>query len=243
MSLGNNELGGLPYEVRKTVRLCCCGAQFHITDSDVQKLAMHPEWQLCNLEDTFKPHVAGHNIQDIREFFHDSQVPFKYKSCPRGSMTCCGSCTRVCNSRCPQDVLNRAFLLCANIVCVHDKAEKQRRYDAASTEVQLLYDEFTSETPMYFRISAMVTEMTSPCFNKKLEREIGERYGNEDSPHRLDYAPVIEVEQIPGTRPEEGKFRKKVDVETGEVSVLHWPRSGMCPFCLPTGLSERRRTR
>lgn len=242
MSLGNTEHGGLTYEVFKTIRLCCCGIQMHISENQVQKLTTTPEWQLRNLEKTFEDQVSGRSIYDIREFFHDSQIPFRYRGCSRNSMTCCGSCTRVCKNRCPQDVLNRAFLLCANIICASEDA-KSERYKRANTPIRMLYDELISQTPRYFAIAEMVINTTSPYYNKQLERELGEIYGNEDSPHRLDYAPVIEYETTPGTRPEEGKLRKKVNEETGEVSVLNWPRSGTCPFCLPIGLSERRRGR
>lgn len=243
MGLGNLVYGGLPYEVRKTIRMCCCGSQLHITSQNVQKLAMHPEYQLHNLANTFKADIQDKSIYDIREYFHDSNIPFRYKGCSRSAMSCCGSCTRMCKVRCPQDVMQRAFLFCANVLCAKTEEEKQARYKTSNTAVQLLYDELTCKVPRYFAIAEMVTNMISPFYNKQLEKELLEIYGNEDSPHRLDYAPVIEYETIPGTRPEEGRLRKRVNVETGEVCVLDWPRSGMCPFCLPVGLSERRRAR
>lgn len=234
MSIGNTEYG-YSYEVQRSLRMCCCGRQLHLGDKDSQVLTMHPEWQLRNLGETFKDEIVGQDIYDIREFFHDSQIVFRYRGCPRSTLLCCGSCMRVCKSRCSQDVLNRAFLLCANIIYASE-GDKAERYKQAGTAIQFLYDEMVSEVPKYFAISAMLIDIISPVFNKELERIIGEQYGNEDSPYRMDYAPVIEYEST-----SDGRYRKKVDIESGEVSVLHWPRSGMCPFCLPTGLSDRRR--
>lgn len=243
MGLGKKRYGGLPYEVVKTIRMCCCGKQLHIVPQDVQNLTMKSEWQLRNLAHTFKDEVEYQNIYDIREYFHDQSIPFRYQGCPRSSLTCCGSCTRMCKKRCPQDVLNRAYLYCANIICAPNEEEQKIRYENADTPVQMLYDELTASVPRYFAIAEMITHMISPYHNKKLEKTLEEVYGNENSPHRLDYAPAIAYELTPGSNPEEGKFRKKVNPETGEVIILEWPRSGMCPFCLPTGLSDRRRSK
>ena len=228
------------YEASKGINICCCPGQAHLTDQSSQILTMHPEWWLQKLPETFKGQIEGKHITDIREFFQYSDIPFRRKMCVRGNMACCGSCMRECKSRCAQDVLNRAYLFCASIIHAPSGFQGER-YKSAETSVQLLYSELISDLPKYFVIAEMIMHMISPIHNKKLEREIAEIYGNEDSPQRLNYAPTIEYELVPGTKPEEQRWRKKVNVESGEVSILHWPRSGMCPFCLPTGLSERRR--
>ena len=234
VSLGK---GGMPYEVQKGLRRCCCTEQDHLDDKDVQRLVRKSEWQLRNLEKTFTSEVTGRHIVDIRDLFHYSEIPFRYRNCPRSSMVCCGSCTKFCNSRCPQDVLNRAHIMCASIIYAQEGEARRRAYEAADTPIKFLYDELTSDLPRYFAIAAAVSNIISPTQNKALEKHIAEVYNDEDSPYRLDYAPVIEYEQF------KDRYRKKVDLETGEVKVLHWPRSGMCPFCLPNGLSERRRKR
>lgn len=233
------------WESRKHIRLCCCRKQPHITAEDVTHLVRHPEYQLRNLPDTYREAIDGLSSFDIREMFHDSKVPFRYEGCPRGALTCCCSCTRMCNKRCPQDVLNRAYISCAYVLDAGTPEEFNERYAKASTPVQMLCKEMLSETPRFFAISAMVSEMISPVFNKQLEKTISEVYGNDDSPYKLDYAVAIEYEEHCVTLPNgyvDVRLRKKVDPETGEVSILHWPRSGMCPYCLPTGLMDRRRT-
>lgn len=227
-----------PYEVVKERRMCCCAAQPHITQENVQQLLYHPEWQLFNLSNTFKYDIEGLSIYAIREFFQNSKVPFRFNNCPRGSMTCCGSCTRWCNQRCPQDVLFRIFLLCGNILCTKDEQTRKERYNVSETPLQLMYDELTSKEPKYFVLAAMLTEYMRPETNVNVRRIIQD---GGDSPHKVDYAPVIEQEEI---QDEEFhiQYRKKVDPQTGEACVLYWPKSGMCPFCLPEGLVDRRRT-
>ena len=233
------------WENRKQTRLCCCTKQPHITSEDVTNLVKHPEYHLRNLPETYRDALDGLSSFDIREMFHDSKVPFRYAGCPRGAMTCCCSCTRLCNKRCPQDVLNRAYISCAYVLDARTPEEYDERYAKAPTPVQMLCKELQEETPRYFAIAAMVSEMMSPQLNKQLERTMAEVYGNEDSPYKFDYAAAIEYEEYYVTHPNgytETKLRKKVDPTTGEVSILHWPRSGMCPYCLPTGLMDRRRT-
>lgn len=218
-------------------RMCCCALQTHIQAKDEQMLLRHPENQLRNLASTYKDQTQGHAIYDIREFFHDSQIPFRWKGCKYSHMVCCGSCTRTCDQRCPQDVLTRAYIMCANVFNAPNESKRAQRLAGASTTVQMLYAELTSDTPKYFMVAEMVNELIVTGAAGPVEGDIFEK---RDNPHRYDYAPIIEYEQVPGT-PE--ATRKKVDVETGEVAVMHWPRSGLCPFCLPVGLTNRRRCR
>lgn len=180
---------------------------------------------------TYGERLSGQLIYDIREFFHDSQIPFRWKGCPRGFLVCCGSCTAKCPDRCPQDIMTRAYLLCAYIY------NNPERFKEASTLAQAMYMELTSDIPRYYTIKEMVQEHIRAGSAGPVDGEI---YVPKDNPCTCDYAPSIEYETIPGT-PE--ATRKKVNVETGEVAVMHWPRSGLCPFCLPVGLTNRRRVK
>lgn len=232
-------------DVRRERRMCCCSIQEHIGQEDVDRLAKDTGIQLRNLPGVYRDELEGKSPFEIRQFFHDSSIPFRYEGCPRANMICCGSCSRNCLKRCPQDVMNRAYLFCGSILDAPDAETKAARYEMASTPVKMLYDELVSEPPRYFAIAAMITEMTSPVYNKELERIIKEEYDNADTPHRLDYAPQVEYEEYYQERPDgytETRLRKKVDPVTGEVMVHHWPHSGMCPYCLPVGLVDRRRT-
>lgn len=231
------------YEVQKRNRMCCCIRQPQITDADLNRLAKDSSIQLRNLSNTFRAEVEGASSFDIREFFSESNVPFRYAGCSRGSLACCCCCTRLCNQRCPQDVMHRAYLFCGNILSARTPEEVAERYSRAELAVRLLYDELTSEHPRYVAISAMVTEMSTPVFNKKLEQYIIDT-GGVESPYKMDYAPVLVYEPEQIEHPNgyiETRWRKKVDPETGNVAYIAWPGSGMCPFCLPTGLVDRRR--
>lgn len=231
------------YEVQSRNRMCCCLKQPHITQANLDWLARDRTIQLRNLPDTFRPELEGASSFDIREFFSESRVPFRYAGCPRGSLVCCCSCTRLCNHRCPQDVMHRAYLFCGNLLEAQTPEELQERLRRVEPAVRILYMELMSETPRYFAIASMVTEMCTPIFNKKLERYIQDT-GNVENPHKIDYAPVVVMEEYYFTHPNgyvETRWRKRVDPETGNVAIIPWPGSGMCPFCLPTGLVDRRR--
>ena len=48
----------------------------------------------------------------------------------------------------------------------------------------------------------------------------------EENPYKMNYAPSVEIDFTTGKR--------KCDPVTGELSILAWPKSGLCPFCLPS---------
>ena len=227
------------WSTRYNVRMCCCPRQEHITNADVQNLLKDPSIQLRNLPHTFAAEIDGKTPYAIREMFSESCVPFRYTGCIRGDMLCCGSCTRLCAARCPQDVLYRAYLYCGNII------EDPSRYNESDTVAQMLYDEITSDTPRFFAVAAMVNEYGSPRFNKNLERIILNEYDGLDSPIKYDYAPQAVYEEYLKKHPDgraERKLHKKANPSNGEILMLDWPRSGVCPFCLPAGMVDRRKT-
>ena len=85
-----------------------------------------------------------------------------------------------------------------------------------------MYLELTSEHPRYFAVKAMVDESLRA-----------------DS--QLDYSPQMEYEEHFDFKKGEWKIRPKVDPETGDILFLRWPKSGVCPYCLPkvTALPSR----
>lgn len=125
----------------------------------------------------------------------------------------------------------------APLLYAPDEEALRSRLQNVPLGVRYLYEEWISEEPSYLRIQAQVTELIDPKQNKELRKIIEEEYHNEDTPERQDYAPAIEFEYDERT----GTTRKKVDVNTGVVAYLEWPLSGLCPFCLPAGLTDNRR--
>lgn len=207
-----------------------------------QQLLKQPENHLRNLKETYAALLEANkgfwSIEDIRQYFLiTKQIPFRNYGCPRSTLTCCGSCSRKCDCRCPQDVLQRAYMKIAPLLYAPDEEALRSRLQNVPLGVRYLYEEWISEEPSYLRIQAQVTELIDPKQNKELRKIIEEEYHNEDTPERQDYAPAIEFEYDERT----GTTRKKVDVNTGVVAYLEWPLSGLCPFCLPAGLTDNRR--
>lgn len=220
-------------------RICCCGTQPHITIDDVYSLALSPQYQLRNLPHTFDSEIQGRSIYDIREFFSESHIPFRYRECVSGSTICCCSCTCDCSRRCVQDVLNRAFLLCGSIMYGHTEEEREKRFREAHIGAQMMYKELTSESPRYPTIVAMVHNIINPKYNKGLKEYMAQQGEGSNNPYLLDYAPrIVYAPRANG----HGVVTEQpvVNPETGEVLLLNWPQSGLCPFCLPVGLSNRR---
>lgn len=210
-----------------------------------QALFKQPENQLRNLKDTYAQQLESNrgiwSIEDIRDYFlKTKQIPFRNYGCPRATLTCCGSCSRKCDCRCPQDVLQRAYMKIAHLLFMRERGEDdalEAYLKKVPLGVRYLFEEWTSESPSYFKIQAQVTELIDPRKNKELRRIIKEEYNSADTPERQDYAPAMEYEYDEKT----GTTKKKVDEKTGAVSYLEWPLSGMCPFCLPMGLTDNRR--
>lgn len=210
-----------------------------------QQLLKRPEVQLRNLKDTYAELLEANRgvwtIEDIRSHFLETeQIPFRNYGCPRAGLVCCGTCSRKCDCRCPQDVLQRAYMKIAHMLYAYERGDQRSLYmycKLAPLGVRYLFEEWISANPSYFRIQAQVAELIDPRKNKELQRIIKEEYHGEDTPEKQDYAPVIEYEYDSKT----GATKKKVDEKTGAVSYLEWPLSGMCPFCLPMGLTDNRR--
>lgn len=207
-----------------------------------QQLLKQPENHLRNIKDTYAGLLEANKgiwcIEDIREYFLlTKQIPFRNYGCPRSTLTCCGSCSRKCDCRCPQDVLQRAYMKIAPLLYAPNEEALRERLKSVPLGIRYLYEEWIAEEPSYLRIQAQVTELIDPRQNKQLQKIIEEEYHNEDTPERLDYAPTMEYEYDEKTQ----TTRKKVDKETGVVSYLEWPLSGLCPFCLPSGLTDNRR--
>lgn len=207
-----------------------------------QQLLKQPENHLRNLKETHAYKLEAvkgvWNIEDIREYFLITrQIPFRNYGCPRSTLTCCGSCARKCDCRCPQDVLQRVYMKIAPLLYAPDEEALRSRLQNVPLGIRYLYEEWVAPEPSYLRIQAQLTELIDPKQNKQLAKIIEEEYHNEDTPERLDYAPTIEYEYDERTR----TTRKVVDRQTGVVAYLEWPLSGMCPFCIPSGLTDNRR--
>lgn len=207
-------------------------------------LIAHPEYQLCNLAALFSiPPVAPPSAptpasnpaspEDIRAQLLQQNIPFRQSN--KCTMFCCCACTNYkCMHRCPQDVLHRINLICAGF-------SSALRYSNSNSNIpqylcrKYIFEEFTSEHPRYFVLYATLQDYLR-IRNSKFGCT-GER------PDKLVYSPMFETEIVTKSHNKEGEqiVRKVVDPKTGYAKILNWPRSGVCPFCLPSGTLMRNR--
>ena len=183
-------------------------------------LATYPErdnWNLLNLQDLYN---AGNSIGHISEL-----LPFRSEECRR-SKRCCGLCTRQCKYRCVQDSLHRLSMW---RMLVENTPEDERDKIALGIRMIALMHFETPED-----LSWNVGEIISRNSNTKLKEYMeNEKLRPEENPYKIDYAPQAEVD------PKSGK--RITDPISGNISILSWPTSGLCPFCLPNNTIDRRR--
>ena len=206
-----------------------------ITNSEEGQLILDtPEYQLINLPSRLlsdspaddpaftsaDPTSTVDTLTQLQLWSWLEDIPFRSDRCEYAFTSCCGGCTVVgCPRRCPQDVIYRAYLMCGNILWAQSEEAKAQR---SPLPARMMYLELTSEHPRYFAVKAMVDESLRA-----------------DS--QLDYSPQMEYEEHFDSKKGEWKIRPKVDPETGDILFLRWPKSGVCPYCLPkvTALPSR----
>ena len=232
----------LKHSVQRNTQVCCARLQNQIKPEDLNKFVKRFEVQLRNLPVTYREILEDMDIYDIRNMFHDSDIPFRFQGCVKGNLTCCGTCMFKCPQRCPQDVLYRAYLLCGYLLDSPEDSFKER-WDQSSMTAKMLYTEMTKEDPSYEKIRQTVENNFSIRTNTKLRNVMlnGEVL---DNPNKYNYAPAFEFEEKYIKLPNgaiDVKYRPKADPANGEIAIHHWPRSGVCPFCLPYGTINRTR--
>ena len=241
-------------------QFCVCNAPIHPKNRDQHNidwtfesagdyLISHPEYQLCNLATlpalTSAPSAASSltatsnltSPEDIRAQLLQQNIPFRQSN--KCSMFCCCACTNYkCMHRCPQDVLHRINLICAGFSSALRYSNSNSNSNSNMPQYlcrKYIFEEFTSEHPRYFVLYATLQDYLR-IRNSKFGCT-GER------PDKLVYSPMFETEVVTKSHNKEGEqiVRKVVDPKTGYAKILNWPRSGVCPFCLPSGTLMRNR--
>lgn len=231
-------------------QFCVCNAPIHTKNRDQHNidwtfesageyLISHPEHQLCNLaastsdpsstSDSFSSNPSNLiSPEDIRAQLLQQGIPFRQAvRNTKCALFCCCACTDyTCVCRCPQDVLHRINLICAPFMYGKD-------INRVPLYTKYLLEEFTSEHPRYFVLYATLQEYLK-------SRNCGR---TDDRPDKLVYSPMFETEIVTKSHSKDGEqiIRKVVDPKTGYAKILNWPRSGVCPFCLPSGTLMRNR--
>ena len=167
------------------------------------------QWSLLSLTDLAR---AGNDLQTISD-----TIPFRGGPCPR-SIRCCGMCSRQCYTRCVQDCLHRLFMW-RKLVESTPSTEREK----LPLSFRLIVNQkFESHSQMSWCVGEILSRKTNSILKEYMKNA---SLRPEENPYKIDYAPQVEV--VPHTR------KRRCDPLTGALCIMEWPRTGLCPFCLP----------
>lgn len=169
-----------------------------------------------------------------------SPLLYRVTGCNRARRCCC-TCTKLCAHRCLHDCFVRLWLWkreldslgvatspaqlsqpaqAAQPTQLGEKERSARLVSAASpyfaTQCAVL-NVYTS----YKQLTQVIGSTVSARMNTYI-REAQARGGT--NLNAMDYSMQLKLN---------AKGKPIADPETGKLEVLHWPQSGLCPFCLP----------
>lgn len=153
-----------------------------------------------------------------------SPLLYRTAGCNR-TRKCCCACTRLCVHRCLHDCFVRLWLWKRELdslgtVTMQPSVAGQKLVSAASpyfaTQCAVL-NVYTS----YRQLSQVISSTVSARINTYI-REAQARGGT--NLNAMDYSMQLKLN---------AKGKPIADPDTGRLEVLYWPKSGLCPFCLP----------
>lgn len=164
-----------------------------------------------------KDHWAAKTLDlgSARELMQ-KEIPFRVSECSY-MLGCCGTCTRWCNKRCVQDIMQKLYMKAINIYVGNVE------YRDAPLESRIAYDALMDPSGDYATLLSVINELFhTRTYSENRREDWNTEYA------KYQYAPQTEF-----TVDSRGRKKAKVNPETGEVLMLRWPNSGLCPFCLP----------
>ena len=167
------------------------------------------QWSLLSLTDLAR---AGNDLQTISD-----TIPFRGGPCSR-SIRCCGMCSRQCYTRCVQDCLHRLFMWRKLV----EGTPSTERENLPLGFRLIVNQKFESHSQMSWCVGEILSRKTNSILKEYMKNA---SLRPEENPYKIDYAPQVEVDPHTGKR--------KCDPLTGELCIMEWPRTGLCPFCLP----------
>lgn len=166
-------------------------------------------WSLLSLTDMYS---SGNSLKEIV-----GVIPFKGGACSR-TMKCCGVCTRMCRHRCVHDCLHRLYMWNQMIENTPEELRNQ-----IPLGIRLAVNQkFESYEHMSVVVSEIINQRRNTMLREYMEHE---QLRHTENPYKIDYAPQEEID------PHSGK--RRVNPNSGELIYVEWPRSGLCPFCMP----------
>lgn len=182
----------------------------------IQNIIADPDWNLLCLQDMYN---AGNSLEDIAQV-----IPFRGGPCAR-SVRCCGQCTHQCYHRCIQDCLHRLYMWRHMV--------QNTPADRVPLSIRLIVNQkFESLEDLSWVVGDIVSRKANAQLREFMKQE-GMR--PEENPYKMDYAPSEAIDPSTG--------RRAVNAQTGEIQIRRWPETGLCPYCLPNVLVDRRYTR
>ena len=180
------------------------------------------DWNLLSLQEIYKN--CGNQFRPIAD-----SIPFRGGACDR-TRRCCGDCVRQCYTRCVQDCLHRLWiwnqLVEATPECERDKIPLAIRL--------IVNQKFESHRHMSWCVGEIVCAAKSTALQQYLER-IEATSSSASHPYRSNYAPAEALDPRTG--------RRMVNPETFEIKLLEWPETGLCPYCVPNTIIDRRKVK
>lgn len=160
-----------------------------------------------NLMDLKKlPDIDNKNIEEIRITIQ-GDIPFKPILC-KYMLMCCGMCDKICDRRCVQDMYNKLYFRIQRGDLV---AETIKR---TLSNPQLNY--------------ATLRDLYNSVFLRYWNDILKEELKDVKEPFKFNYAP-----QAMGKIDSIGRNWLEVDPTTGNARIMHWPTTGLCPYCMP----------
>lgn len=166
---------------------------------------------LTSLLDLKETHWSSESIERTRALIQE-EIPFRTQMCTK-VVNCCGLCTIKCLHRCVQDVYQRLYSVVFKL------------------HIGLVTEEEVSRD-----ILAAYKTMCDPRTSYEELVETVNAFIEKEEEHYANYTCEEEYYQT-----KTGTYRKRTNPETGEVMLLNWPVSGLCPFCVPRVLYYKNR--
>lgn len=193
------------------MNLCTCQPNDKKLTLEFLKSTDLTDWSLLSLQDMVS---AGNTLEDLKQL-----IPFRSTLCNR-TVGCCGECTRLCIHRCVQDCLHRIYVW--------------RKLAETSPVPKAIHYAINQKFDTPEDLALVVGEIISAKTNTKVREYLNhEEISYADHPYKNDYASRIAVDPNTGKR--------IVNPDNGGFLVLKWPKTGLCPYCLPKSTIDRRR--
>lgn len=194
----------------------CARLPRKLWESMFNQLPDKKTWNLLKLKSIA---AAGNGVEAIGE-----SIPFRNDRCVR-SMRCCGQCTIRCANRCVQDSLHRVYLWRQMYESMDEETRKNLPLGIRMAATQ----EFTSAEQLSYVVGEILSVASNPEL-KQYMQDAGMRA--DEHPYKMDYAQTYEYDSVTGKR--------VVNPMTGDLRLVAWPESGLCPYCIPHVVIDRR---